>query len=88
MASNISKFSIEYLILDDNKKKRKFNDKNDVKIESNSDDFIIPKRIKMNSNELELHPGLRTVTIKLEGMSLWKKFHSLGTEMIVTKSGR
>lgn len=28
------------------------------------------------------------VCFKLEGISLWKRFHALGTEMIVTKSGR
>lgn len=25
---------------------------------------------------------------ELEGMDLWKKFHSIGTEMVITKSGR
>lgn len=26
--------------------------------------------------------------VKLEGQQLWRRFHALGTEMIVTKSGR
>ncbi|PIO60669.1 hypothetical protein TELCIR_17831 [Teladorsagia circumcincta] len=28
------------------------------------------------------------IRFKLEGVSLWRRFHALGTEMIVTKSGR
>ncbi|CAF2041694.1 unnamed protein product [Rotaria magnacalcarata] len=28
------------------------------------------------------------VSVKLEGMDLWKSFHSFGTEMIITKNGR
>ncbi|EPB75848.1 T-box [Ancylostoma ceylanicum] len=28
------------------------------------------------------------IRFKLEGISLWRRFHALGTEMIVTKSGR
>ncbi|KAI6240076.1 hypothetical protein M3Y99_00492200 [Aphelenchoides fujianensis] len=35
-----------------------------------------------------LHGGLRGVRLRLEGLSLWRRFHELGTEMIVTKSGR
>lgn len=37
-------------------------------------------------------PGFLTsasgVTVELLGQDLWKKFHKLGTEMIITKAGR
>ncbi len=32
--------------------------------------------------------SMATVECRLEGADLWKKFHELGTEMIITKSGR
>lgn len=35
-----------------------------------------------------LHPLLQNVHLKLEMRELWLDFHRLGTEMIVTKSGR
>ncbi|KAK0416715.1 hypothetical protein QR680_012644 [Steinernema hermaphroditum] len=38
--------------------------------------------------EPELHPALRSVEARLEGADLWRRFDALGTEMIVTKSGR
>jgi hypothetical protein len=28
------------------------------------------------------------ITVELVGHELWKKFHKLGTEMIITKAGR
>jgi len=28
------------------------------------------------------------ISVKLEGLDLWKRFHSIGTEMIITKNGR
>lgn len=33
-------------------------------------------------------PDLADVRCRLESKDLWKKFHELGTEMIITKSGR
>lgn len=36
----------------------------------------------------DYHPALRNVSMRLEGASLWNKFHAYGTEMIVTKTGR
>jgi hypothetical protein len=35
-----------------------------------------------------LHPALVSVEVGLEAAELWHKFNQLGTEMIVTKSGR
>jgi hypothetical protein len=32
--------------------------------------------------------GLANVECRLEAKQLWDKFHELGTEMIITKSGR
>ena len=34
------------------------------------------------------HSSLKDVECILETKELWKKFHELGTEMIITKSGR
>lgn len=46
-------------------------------------------KIKGSSYSIqEYHPALRDVSVRLEGSSLWNKFHAYGTEMIVTKSGR
>lgn len=36
----------------------------------------------------DYHPALRNVSMRLEGSTLWNKFHAYGTEMIVTKTGR
>ena len=33
-------------------------------------------------------PSLPHVEAKLENNDLWKQFHQIGTEMIITKSGR
>lgn len=33
-------------------------------------------------------PALPGVKAKLENNELWKQFHRIGTEMIITKSGR
>ena len=40
---------------------------------------------------LACSPGFITkdgITVELVGQHLWKKFHKLGTEMIITKAGR
>ena len=34
------------------------------------------------------HPRDKNIKIRLENRDLWQKFHSLGTEMIITKTGR
>uniref|UniRef100_A0A0N4ZNB5 T-box domain-containing protein n=1 Tax=Parastrongyloides trichosuri TaxID=131310 RepID=A0A0N4ZNB5_PARTI len=36
----------------------------------------------------QINDNMKNVTIELENEELWKKFYELGTEMIVTKSGR
>ena len=35
-----------------------------------------------------VHPALYEIDCTLETKELWNKFHELGTEMIITKSGR
>lgn len=35
-----------------------------------------------------LSQGLPGVTVKLQNADLWSQFHQIGTEMIITKSGR
>lgn len=40
------------------------------------------------ANVRPLCPGLINARVDLEMKSLWEEFHSLGTEMIVTKAGR
>ena len=32
--------------------------------------------------------GLENVRVELDSIDLWRKFHSLKTEMVITKSGR
>ena len=32
--------------------------------------------------------NLQDANVALEGFQLWEQFHSLGTEMVITKSGR
>jgi len=43
-----------------------------------------------SSNEIkkQLHPKLANIKMILESKSLWDEFDKLGTEMIVTRSGR
>jgi hypothetical protein len=45
---------------------------------SNSNINILPQNLNSNPN----------VKVKLQDMSLWKSFNEIGTEMIITKSGR
>ncbi len=47
----------------------------------------------MGADSKRLMPGPRdtrdkNIKLALENQDLWQKFHSLGTEMIITKSGR
>lgn len=37
---------------------------------------------------MTLHPAVARCTATLELAALWRSFHELGTEMIVTKAGR
>lgn len=39
-------------------------------------------------DEVEAGGELARVTCRLEGKELWDRFNDLGTEMIITKSGR
>jgi hypothetical protein len=41
-----------------------------------------------SSTSKQLHWALRRAEVRLEGAELWRRFHTLGTEMIVTRSGR
>ncbi|VDN01586.1 unnamed protein product [Thelazia callipaeda] len=36
----------------------------------------------------DYHEALQNVSVRLEGSTLWNRFHAYGTEMIVTKTGR
>jgi hypothetical protein len=42
----------------------------------------------MNEIKKPLHPKLVNIKMVLESKSLWDEFDKLGTEMIVTRSGR
>ena len=45
-----------------------------------------------DTNGIKSSPGFfvgkNGTTVELLGQDLWKKFHKLGTEMIITKAGR
>ncbi|VVC90469.1 unnamed protein product [Leptidea sinapis] len=47
-----------------------------------------PPRIQASSQNVTLHPAVARCTATLELAALWRNFHELGTEMIVTKAGR
>ncbi|KAJ2942977.1 hypothetical protein O0L34_g15168 [Tuta absoluta] len=48
-----------------------------------------PPRIQVsNTQNMTLHPAVARCTATLELSALWRSFHELGTEMIVTKAGR
>lgn len=54
--------------------------------------FSLPVDVKapceaLPSPSLEPYPQ-SSIVVTLEDMSLWMKFHQIGTEMIITKSGR
>lgn len=96
-------FSIEYLIGDtvlhqgaDNFSEKRPTDgvqsNTDNDTDTSDDKIILPA--SCNTSELsklsvnEYHEALRNAEVRLEGATLWNKFHSFGTEMIVTKTGR
>ncbi|VDK57158.1 unnamed protein product [Gongylonema pulchrum] len=54
--------------------------------EGSGGDYALKK--KLSAALQDYHPALRNVSMRLEGSSLWNKFHAFGTEMIVTKTGR
>ncbi|KAL4003708.1 T-box family protein [Acanthocheilonema viteae] len=54
--------------------------------ENNSNNDMIAKKASVMLKDY--HPALRNVSMRLEGSTLWNKFHAYGTEMIVTKTGR
>lgn len=45
-------------------------------------------RVQSSSQNVTLHPAVSRCTATLELAALWRSFHELGTEMIVTKAGR
>ncbi|CAH2051842.1 unnamed protein product, partial [Iphiclides podalirius] len=47
-----------------------------------------PPRIQVPTQNVTLHPAVARCTATLELAALWRSFHELGTEMIVTKAGR
>ncbi|XP_053617511.1 T-box transcription factor TBX1-like [Plodia interpunctella] len=47
-----------------------------------------PPRVQVSSQNVTLHPAVSRCTASLELATLWRNFHELGTEMIVTKAGR
>lgn len=91
--SSVNRFSIEYLLSEDVKPTKRLresvdNDEEVVPSKASKLSEISPSLQVKNLHEKLLHPALRNVTVSLEGSALWKRFHTLGTEMIVTKSGR
>ena len=48
------------------------------------EDKTVPKTLPCSSGSITKNG----ITVKLVGQHLWKKFHKLGTEMIITKAGR
>ncbi len=40
-----------------------------------------------NNNSAASNPDPK-ISVKLENQELWRQFHSIGTEMIITKMGR
>ncbi|KAL4712397.1 hypothetical protein ACJJTC_001558 [Scirpophaga incertulas] len=47
-----------------------------------------PPRVQISSQNVTLHSAVSRCTATLELSALWRSFHELGTEMIVTKAGR
>ncbi|XP_028159026.1 T-box transcription factor TBX1-like isoform X5 [Ostrinia furnacalis] len=47
-----------------------------------------PPRVQVSSQNVTLHSAVARCTATLELAALWRSFHELGTEMIVTKAGR
>jgi hypothetical protein len=70
----------ECISVDDNVSEGKVDTENDTSAESSS----IPKQLPCSSGSITKDG----ITVELVGQHLWKKFHKLGTEMIITKAGR
>uniref|UniRef100_A0A914LYY2 T-box domain-containing protein n=1 Tax=Meloidogyne incognita TaxID=6306 RepID=A0A914LYY2_MELIC len=49
---------------------------------------IMERNLIQSSQDERLYWALEKAEIRLEGVQLWRRFNSLGTEMIVTRSGR
>lgn len=47
--------------------------------------FLAEKRPKAGAESREAGAG---VQVELQGSELWRRFHEIGTEMIITKAGR
>lgn len=58
------------------------------KISISSDDYEYSSQIKAKTESCTANSDLEQIECYLESDDLWKKFHELGTEMIITKSGR
>ena len=66
-------------------------DDNDDEEEAKDSGKDTSKEIASVPKELPCSSGSITkegITVELVGQHLWKKFHKLGTEMIITKAGR
>jgi len=58
----------------------------DTKSETPTSDDVIGGEVRWSAGKMEAAAG--DVACRLEPRDLWDKFHALGTEMIITKSGR
>lgn len=56
------------------------------------DDYDDDREINVEDDELpatnDTTSELKNIKVELEGRDLWERFNELGTEMIITKSGR
>ena len=69
----------ETILVDDHDSIGRVDDENN-KLEERS----VPKTLPCSSGSITKNG----ITVELVGQHLWKKFHKLGTEMIITKAGR
>ena len=58
----------------------------DTKSETPTSDDVIGGEVRWSAGKMAAAAG--DVACRLEPRDLWDKFHALGTEMIITKSGR
>ncbi|XP_053329634.1 T-box transcription factor TBX22 [Spea bombifrons] len=47
-----------------------------------------PKSAVLSGPETDLNKNQESVQVELQGSELWRRFHEIGTEMIITKAGR
>jgi hypothetical protein len=66
-----------------------------------AEDVVLAAAVAAHQHQQQHHPAMRPLRsypeddgvdddpkVTLEGKELWEKFHKLGTEMVITKSGR